>query len=522
MSSALRAAQERAAHYAKRHAGFTAPSSKHLEALRSILSTPCPRTSRKGNIKLEADEVAPHNMDWTQHVAGRAPAVMLPTCTEHVQEVLKYCNAEKLAVVPQGGNTGLVFGGQPLHDEMILSLQNMNAAPKVDANTMSVEAEAGVILQTCQEACAAAGLLFPLSMGSKGSAMIGGCVSTNAGGIYYARYGSMHANVLGVEVVTAAGERLDFMSTLRKDNAGFDMKHMYIGSEGTLGVVTKAAVKLYPVPLSKQLAMVRVCDFASVLRLYQLCQRHLGECLAAFEVMDAESLSPFADGDLPIPRGAEDDRMAAFKSGESYASGFFCVLVETHGSNGDHEMEKLGAMMEAAQEELKGKFDGEGKYEPVLSQSETQSEQLWKLREDVPVKLASSGDISKFDVSFPLDKFYAIVEHTRELVYKKGGLPPEEVKVVGYGHFGDGNVHLNVIDVSRKHEAALHSLLYPAVYEFCAKHAGSISAEHGVGLQKRDYLPLSRSQACIAQMRALKKSADPNGILNPYKVLPLV
>eukprot|EP00796_Vickermania_ingenoplastis_P009839 gene9839-6912_t len=522
MSATLKAAQARAAHYAARNSAFTKPTSKHLEKIKSLLEAPCPRSGRKGTVQLDQDAIAPHNVDWTNHVAGSCPALLLPTCTEHVASVLRYCNEEKLAVVPQGGNTGLVYGGQPLFDELVLSLQNMNAAPRVDEDTLSVEAESGVILQKCQEACEASGLLFPLSMGSKGSAMMGGCVSTNAGGIYYARYGSMHANVLGLEVVTAEGKVLDLMSTLRKDNAGYDMKHLFIGSEGTLGVVTRSAVKLFPQPASQQLVLLRVPDFECVLTLYKLAQKHLGECLAAVEVVDAESFRPFAAEELPMPHGHDDDRTEAFQTGASYASCYFTVLIETHGSNGDHEIEKLGSMMEAAQEALQGKLDGDGRYEPVLSQSAAQSAKLWALREDVPVRLASSGDIYKFDVSFPLDRFYSIVEHTREMVYKKAKLPPQEVWVVGYGHFGDGNVHLNVIDVSRTHEEQLLPVLYPGVYEFCAQHGGSISAEHGVGLQKRDYLPLSRSDACIEQMRAFKRVMDPNGILNPYKVLPML
>lgn len=531
-SAAFRAAQARASHYATRSPSFTRPTARHLESLRSIVEVPCPRSGRKGQIRLQetTESLASFAMDWTKHVAAQAcPAVLFPTCTEHVEEIMKFCAAQRLAVVPQGGNTGLVYGGQPLFDELILSLQHMNTPPQVNVGSMSIEAEAGVILQTCQEASEQKELLFPLSMGSKGSALVGGCISTNAGGIYYARYGSMHANTLGLEVVTAKGERVNFMSTLRKDNAGYDMKQLFIGGEGTLGVITKAAIRLYPKPREKQLLMVRVAEMDSVQTLYHLSQQYLPDSLAAFEVMDGESLRTFDDDDLPFPRITPKDGERGgggpIYASPPYKSDFFAVLLETHGSQAEHEMEKLGKLMEAVEENLQKDPSGGRECkrieEPVLSLSEAQSEKLWKLREDVPVRLASSGDILKFDVSFPLDQFYSIVPYTRELVYGVAKLPPEEVWVVGYGHFGDGNIHLNVIDISHKHEAVLEKLLYPAVYAFCAKHGGSISAEHGVGLQKRDYLSLSRSPPCLAQMRELKKVMDPHGILNPYKVLPL-
>lgn len=285
--------------------------------------------------------------------------------------------------------------------------------------------------------------------------------------------------------------------------------------------------------------MVRVADFDAVKKLYRLSLDFLPDSLAAFEVVDAESLAPFADGDLPFPREVGGSGGAAAAGGSAsmsfaappYAARFYAVLIETNGSHAEHEMEKLSNLMEAVEQMFAsegGSHHGSGGAgprrieEPVLSLSEAQKDKLWNIREDVPVLLASSGDILKFDVSFPLDKFYAIVPYTRELVYGKGKLPPEEVWVVGYGHFGDGNIHLNVIDISHKHGVALEKLLYPAVYEFCGNHGGSISAEHGVGLQKRDYMPISRSPACIAQMRELKKMMDPLGILNPYKVLPLV
>ncbi|KPA83968.1 actin interacting protein-like protein [Leptomonas pyrrhocoris] len=509
---------ERAAHYATRSSRFAKAGPKHLAYFKSVLDQPCSVTQRKGKMLTEKAATAPYNIDWMSQIQGDTPAVLLPTCTKQVSAILRYCQEEKLAVVPQGGNTGLVYGAEPVFDELVLSTQLMSAPPVVSKDTMSVEAEAGVILQQCQEACAKAGMLFPLTMGSKGSAMIGGTVSTNAGGIHFARYGSMHANVLGLEVVTAKGDVLNMMSTLRKDNAGYDLKHLFIGSEGTLGVVTRSAIRLYQQPRSKQTAMFRLSNFESVLALYHLAQEHLAECLSAFEVMDGESLTTSPANQVPYKRTDKND---AFRAGSDFTAAYFCVLVETNGSSETHDFEKLSEFVESAQTRLGDQLSGGGAYEPILSQSAAQTAQLWELREGVPVHLASSGRIYKYDVSFPIDKFYCIVEHTREIVYKKHKVNPAEVLVVGYGHFGDGNVHLNVIDLTRSHAAELDAALYPGVYEFCAAHGGSISAEHGVGMQKRDYVHLSRTPETIRLMQDVKRMMDPNGILNPYKVLPL-
>ncbi|EPY25568.1 actin interacting protein-like protein [Strigomonas culicis] len=514
--SGLSAMRQRALHYAARSSAYAKVTDQHLEALRTMLQQPS-RDGRKGRLLTDQADTEPFNHDWMKQVEGATPAVLLPTCAEQIADVLRYCQTERLAVVPQGGNTGLVFGSEPVHDELVLSTQLMNAAPVVSRDRMTVEAEAGVVLQQCQEACEKEGLLYPLTMGSRGSAQMGGTVSTNAGGIHFARYGSMHANVLGLEVVTPTGDILNLMSTLRKDNAGYDLKHLFIGSEGTLGVVTRVAVKLSPYPRSKQLCMLWMPDFASVLELYQLAQTHLAEGLSAFEVMDGESLLPSPVAVQPFQRS---DNNEAYRTGRNYHAAYFCVMVETNGSNEDHDFEKLGAFIEQMQEKMGDRIPAG--FEPVLSQSQTQYQQLWQLREDTPVFLAADGLIYKYDVSFPLDKFYIVVEYVREILYRQLGLNPEEVYVVGYGHFGDGNVHLNVVDRTRSHREALDKALYPTVYKFCAAHGGSISAEHGVGMQKRDYLSFSRSTATIDLMRQLKTTMDPNHILNPYKVLPLV
>ncbi|EPY41543.1 actin interacting protein-like protein [Angomonas deanei] len=484
MSGTLSAARQRAMHYATRDQSFSKLTSAHLEKLKNILSIPS-ATSRTGKLLVTPEDCARFNADWTHQVEGACPAVLLPSDTSHVQEIVKYCQAEKLALVPQGGNTGLVYGGAPAHDELVLSLALLNAPPVVEADTMTVEAEAGVILQTCQECCEKEGFLFPLSMGSKGSAMIGGCVSTNAGGIHYARYGSMHANVLGLEVVTATGEVLDLRSTLRKDNAGYDLKHLFIGSEGTLGVVTRAVVKLAPLPKSRQVTLFRLPNFESVLQLYQLAQEHLAECLSAFEVMDGECLTPTAQEQIPF---AKISNNGSFQSGDNYHSAYFVILIETNGSVEEHDFAKLSQFIEHAEEKFGTAITTPGQ-EPILSQSGEQREQLWSLRENTPIHLAKDGLIYKFDVSFPLHQFYNIVEYTRELLYRTHHFHPEEVYVMGYGHFGDGNVHLNVVDRTRKISKRVgRGALSGGVCVLC-ESCGKYLCRAGVGLQKRDYLP---------------------------------
>jgi FAD/FMN-containing dehydrogenase len=435
-----------------------------------------------------------------RQVEGRSGLLLSPATTAEVAAIMSYCNEHKLAVCPQGGNTGLVFGSTPVHDEVILSTERMNAAPQIHATTMSTTTEAGVILQVLQQEAKAQGLLVPLDMGSKGSCFIGGALSTNAGGIHFARYGSMRSNCLGLEVVTPQGQILDLMSSLRKDNAGYDLKQLFVGSEGTLGIITKAEVKLFPYPKSSQVVLLQVVNFEEVLKTFSCATRALSECLSAFEVMDAESLACSGLPDYPF----------------EHRKGSFTILVETHGADHEHDFAKLGNFVQGCEDEKINIL------EQVLSQSEEQTRKLWSLREELPVKLAQAGRIYKFDVSFPLPQFYDVVEHIRSVA--RGGkfsLPEDEVAIVGYGHFGDGNVHLNIIDrTGGKHTEQLNEILYPGAYEFTAKsRRGSVSAEHGIGLQKKDYLPLSRSPEVIHVMRQLKGMMDPNGILNPYKVL---
>lgn len=474
---------------------FSQLTRQHSDKLCSLLNH---QRSRASNA---AETLEMYNRDWMRQVQGNSALLLSPATTAEVAEIMSYCNAHKIAICPQGGNTGLVFGSNPVHDEVILSTERMNSAPTINPDTMSTTCEAGVILQLLQQEAKAQGLLVPLDMGSKGSCFIGGALSTNAGGIHFARYGSMRSNCLGLEVVTPQGQILDLMSSLRKDNAGYDLKQLFVGSEGTLGVITKAEVKLFPYPKSSQVVLLHVKDFQDVLRTFSCATRTLSECLSAFEVMDAESLSCAALPQFPF----ED------------VKGSFSILVETHGADSNHDFEKLGSFVEACEG---GKIQILGQ---VLSQSEEQTRKLWSLREELPVKLAQAGTIYKFDVSFPLPQFYDVVEYVRG-VARGGGefnLPDTEVVIVGYGHFGDGNVHLNIVDRTRgKHTDALKKILYPGAYEFTAKaRRGSVSAEHGIGLQKRDYMSLSRSPEVIQVMRQLKGMMDPNGILNPYKVL---
>ena len=475
-----------------------------LVAFQSILSR-----SPKSRIKIASGEVSleKYNADWMRQTQGNAPVVLLPTTSAEVASILKHCNDNNLAVCPQGGNTGLVFGSNPVHDEIVLSLEGLNAQCDIHRNTLSATVDAGVILESLQNAARASDLLVPLDMGSKGSCTIGGNVSTSAGGIHFARYGSMRSNVLGLEVVTPQGEILTLMSSLRKDNVGYDLKQLYIGSEGTLGIVTKVELRLFPYPKSSNLALLLVKDFASLLKVFQLANETLAESLSAFEVMDATSIG---HGGFPFPASL----------GTEYG-----IFVETHGSNEGHNMEKLASFVEACEAsslpsaEESTSIGGPLLLQQIIATTPTQTKALWRIREELPVKLAQSGKIYKFDLSFALDQFDSSVKEAKRLLYDGQGLSASEVIVVGYGHFGDGNVHLNVIDVTRRHDAAIHAALYPAIYEFTARRNGSVSAEHGVGRMKKEYVPLSRPAEALRIMRGMKAMLDPKGILNPYKVI---
>ncbi|KAJ2019359.1 D-lactate ferricytochrome c oxidoreductase [Coemansia sp. RSA 2337] len=446
-------------------------------------------------------ELEGFNADWLNKYRGNSQLVLRPKTTEQVSQILRYCNTHNIAVVPQGGNTGLVGGSVPVHDEIVLSLRNMNKIRSYDELSGILVCDAGCVLEELGNYVGERGHVMPLDLGAKGSCHIGGNVATNAGGIRFLRYGTLHGSVLGLEVVLPDGTILDNLSTLRKDNTGYDLKQMFIGSEGTLGVITGVSIATPQRPSAVNVAVLGVPSYECVQRAFKLARRRCGEVLSAYEFWDANCMGAvLKHHELKSPLAAEFP---------------FYVLIETSGSNKEHDDEKLGALLEELMEEGIAE-DG------ALAQDDTQIMRMWSMREGIPESLGKTGATYKYDVSIPIPVLYDIVgdiAHRLESasLYKPGDMTRPVKIVCGYGHIGDGNLHLNV--VAEQFEDRITEIFEPYVYEWVASHRGSISAEHGVGLMKRDYLRYSKSPEMIAYMKRIKDLFDPNHILNPYKVI---
>lgn len=448
------------------------------------------------------DDLAPFNSDWMRKYRGHTQLVVKPATTAEVSQVLAYCNSQLLAVVPQGGNTGLVGGSVPVFDEIVLSLSRMNSILSFDPVSGVLVAEAGVILEAADTYLASASSphIFPLDLGAKGSCQLGGNLSTNAGGLRLLRYGSLHGTVLGLEAVLPSGVVVDDLCTLRKNNTGYDLKHLFIGAEGTLGAITKVAIHCPQRPAAQNVALLGLPSYAHCQRAFSAAKSHLSEILSAFELMDAGSQSlvtqvtgnthPLAD---PHP--------------------FYC-LVETSGSNAEHDADKLSAFLESV---LESGIVSDG----TLAADETQMRTLWTWREGITEALGHLGGVYKYDVSIPLSDMYALVEATRAQVAEAGLIGEGDEfpvrAVVGYGHMGDANLHLNV--ATRRFDERVEGVLEPFVYEWIQERQGSISAEHGLGLAKKKYIGYSRNETMVGLMKQIKGLYDPNGIMNPYKYI---
>jgi (R)-2-hydroxyglutarate---pyruvate transhydrogenase len=448
-----------------------------------------------GGVLTDPDDIAPFNSDWLGNWGGATRVVLRPKTTEQVSAVLKYCNEHKLGVVPQSGNTGLVGGSVPLFDEVVISMTLMNEIGEFDDVAGIVACQSGVVLEHLNSFLESKGYIMPLDLGAKGSCLVGGNAATNAGGIRYIRYGSLHGSILGLEAVLPDGTILDSMSMLRKDNTGYDLKQLFIGSEGTLGIITKLAILAPRKPKAVHVAYLGVKDYDAVLETMKEARADLGEILSAVEFQDRTSLQYVVDH-LP---GARDPLDSEFP---------FYVLIETSGSNAEHDSEKLSAFLERVMEEGVV-LDG------TLAQDETQIRSLWQLREGIAESLIKAGTVYKYDVSLPVTLMYKLVTDLQAR-FKEHNV--DGAVACGYGHLGDSNLHLNI--VVPEHSEETHSIIEPWVFEQVAAVRGSVSAEHGVGQCKVDYLHFSKSDAMIETMRRVKNLFDPNGIMNPYKVLP--
>ncbi len=441
-------------------------------------------------------------MDWRKRARGKALAVVRPANTDEVARVVKACVAAQVSLVPQGGNTGLVVGSIPddTGQQVVLSLQRLRAVREIDPANMTLTAEAGCILQSLQDTARQAGFLFPLSLAAEGSCTIGGNLATNAGGTQVLRYGNARDLCLGLEVVTAAGDIWHGLSGLRKDNTGYDLRDLYIGSEGTLGIITAATLKLYPLPAARLTAWAAVGSMDDAVALLGMAHQHLGAGLTGFEVMGQFALSLVAQhfSQLKVPL---------------YETSAFCVLLECSDQESEaHARVQFEHLLEAA-------LESGCVSDAVVAESLAQAKQLWHVRESIPLAQAEEGLNIKHDISVAVSHMSEFVRSTDALLERE--IPG--VRLVNFGHLGDGNLHYNVqAPVGSDGPAFLRDWedqVNTLVYESVQKFGGSISAEHGVGSLKVEKLEIHKSPVALGLMRALKTALDPNNIMNPGKVL---
>ncbi|QII83818.1 FAD-binding oxidoreductase [Bordetella hinzii] len=453
---------------------------------------------------LAGEDAEPYALDWRRRYRGRALAVARPGSTEEVAAVLRLCHRHGAPVVPQGGNTGLCGGATPDDSgtAVILSTARLNRVRAIDTDNDTITVEAGCVLQAVQEAAEQAGRLFPLSLAAEGSCTIGGNLATNAGGTQVLRYGNARELALGLEVVTAEGEIWNGLHGLRKDNTGYDLRDLYIGSEGTLGVITAATLKLYPLPVARCTALLTLASVDDAVELLSRARAGFGASLTGFELMAADCLQAvlrlFPQQRLPF-------------EGESLKAPWFALLELSDSESEAHARERFEAVLGAAIEDgLAG--------DAAIAENLAQSQALWHLRESIPLAEAELGKSVKHDVSIPISSIAHFVHVTNaELQERFPG-----VRNVIFGHLGDGNLHYNVARSAGQTEAdllALQPAIYDVVHQSVQAHAGSISAEHGVGQLKRDELPRYKSAVELALMKRIKAALDPRGLMNPGKVL---
>jgi FAD/FMN-containing dehydrogenase len=445
-----------------------------------------------GNVLTAESQTAAFLTDWRKQYSGPAECVVRPASTDEVSRVVAACAADGAAIVPQGGNTGLCGGSVPTgrRREIVVSLSRMNRIRELDALNGTMTVEAGCVLAAMQAAAEAANRLFPLSLAAEGSCQIGGNLSTNAGGVNVLRYGTAREQVLGLEVVLPDGRVWNGLRGLRKDNTGYDLKQLFLGAEGTLGVITAAVVRLHPRPAAQCTAWVAVASPAAAVELLAALQASLGERISAFELISRTCVEAVL---AHIP-GARDPLQGAHA---------WQVLID-FADSGDGP-----ALRAAVERALAAAVESEQAQDAVIAQSLEQARALWRMRESIPE--AQFRNV-KHDISVPVSRTAQFIERAGEALLR--AYP--SARIFAFGHVGDGNVHYNIGPETLVAErAAVNAIVYDAVQRL----GGSISAEHGVGQLKRDEIVRHKDPLEIELMRTLKQALDPRGLMNPGKVL---
>jgi FAD/FMN-containing dehydrogenase len=439
--------------------------------------------------------------DWFGRASGKAVAIARPSSTQEVAKIVQLCQQYHYSIVPQGGNTGLVGGGLPDSSgkELVLSLERMNKVRSIDPLGKTITVDAGLILGNLHLAANEHGMEFPLTMGSQGSATVGGLLSTNAGGTAVVRYGNARDLCLGLEVVTADGEIWNGLRTLRKNNTGYDLKDLYIGAEGTLGIITGAVLKLIPTPKVKLSVLLSLESPSAATRLLEFVQSKANSQITAFELISDTCLNLV---DHYFPQYAYP-----FESKTPY-----CVLLEISDSESEsHAFELLNSMLEEA-------FEKSLITDAIIPQSIMQSKRFWEIREHIPLSQVEDGKNVKHDISLPIPAIPQFLEKARQLVLN--AFP--NARIIDFGHLGDGNIHYNVAaplntnpDEFMQNKAAINDIIHTLVHSM----EGSISAEHGIGANKAHELVKFKSPIELMLMRQIKNSLDPQNIFNPKKIL---
>jgi FAD/FMN-containing dehydrogenase len=451
---------------------------------------------------LTGTDLAEYEQDWRKRRRGKALAVVRPGSTEEVAAVVRACKAANVAIVPQGGNTGLVVGAIPddSGSQVVLSLRRLTQVRSIDTQNMTMTVDAGCILQVLQGVADDAGYLFPLSLGAEGSCTIGGNLATNAGGTQVVRYGNARDLCLGLEVVTADGDIWSGLSGLRKDNTGYDLRDLFVGSEGTLGIITAATMKLYPKPAAILTAWAAMDSLEDANALLGLAHSHLSSNLTGFEVMGQTALG-LVDQHYPHLR------VPLWKDSQ------WCVLLENSDSESEtHAREQFERLLEIA-------FEAGIVKDAVIAESIAQANDLWHIRESITLAQAEEGPNIKHDISIPVSLIPAFVRETDAALM--AAVPG--IRLIDFGHLGDGNLHYNIQAPVAQNDSSFltqyETMISKLVYDMVRRYEGSISAEHGVGELKYATLPDYKSPVALRLMRQIKQALDPDNRMNPGKVI---
>ena len=460
-------------------------------------------------LKTGEDETVSFLTDWHGQYRGQALAVVMPETTEQVSRVMALADAHDIVVVPQGGNTGFMGGATPdaAGNSILLSLRRMNRIREIDATNMSMTVEAGCVLQTLHDETEKQGLYFPLNLAAKGSCTIGGNLGTNAGGLNVVRYGTTRELTLGVEVVLIGGRVLNLLGGLRKDNTGYDLRHLFVGSEGTLGVITAATMKLFPQPVARATSFAEVRDVSAAVELLHRLQAASGGGVEAFELIPADILHVVFHHFPEIPQPLA-------------TRGAMNVLMEIGSSNPASGRADDGGetpLQTIMQETLATAFEDGLVLDATIAASEAQRRALWDVRENAPESHKRSRGVARSDISLAQSSLAPFYE---DMVAAVKTVDPT-IRICGYGHLGDGNLHFNLVADERSNSEfdSKKDQLYELIYEHVAKYNGSISAEHGIGQTKRAQLAKVKAPEVLDVMRAIKASIDPKNLMNPGKVI---